>query len=127
MYRKNKNIYYSSLFLFLGLFLYISCVDDVIVHPDTSEQSYLSVREAKSFFESNYTSSYSRNASTPNDSDRLSPGNFTPLWEKSFVGSNNHVGSVEVPISSSSATCTMTINTGKTIPAMDAMSRSFIT
>lgn len=99
MYRKNKNIYYSSLFLFLGLFLYISCVDDVIVHPDTSEQSYLSVREAKSFFESNYTSSYSRNASTPNDSGRLSPGNFTPLWEKSFVGSNNHVGSVEVPIS----------------------------
>ena len=82
MYRKNKNIYYSSLFIFLGLFLYISCVDDVIVHPDTSEQSYLSVREAKSFFENNYTLSYSRSASTTNDSGRLSPGNFTPLWEK---------------------------------------------
>lgn len=50
MYIKNKNIYYGSLFLLFGLFLYISCVDDVIVHPDTSEQSYLSVREAKSFF-----------------------------------------------------------------------------
>lgn len=99
MYIKNKNIYYGSLFLLFGLFLYISCVDDVIVHPDTSEQSYLSVREAKSFFESNYTLSYSRNASTANDSGRLSPGNFTPLWEKSFAGSNSHVGSVEVPIS----------------------------
>lgn len=94
------------LYLLIGIIgvLLASCVKEFMDTPlsateDEISPPYLTVSEAREFFENKYAAMcMTRHSGAHKSSGGLNPGEFTLFWNESQTSQNQYTGSVDVPI-----------------------------
>lgn len=82
-----------------GIIAVCACVQDSLKTFSVSEDNggeYLSVLEAKDFFERQVL--VTTRVNHWDEGYALNPGDFTPLWDEAFALHNNQVANVDIPI-----------------------------
>lgn len=96
-----KLYYFLSIALCAALLFMHSCATNF--NENISENSpedgvSFTIAEAKQFFEQQYTEICTRSAGINKHKGRLSPGDFTPQWNKAVVAANDLIECVNIPI-----------------------------
>lgn len=91
---KKHCLYILLLIIFMG-----SCTDsDFIVADQQLENTNFSLEEAKNFFEMQMEQHPVVTRTLTEAGRRLTPGDFTPQWDKAIASSQNNLACYDIPI-----------------------------